>query len=231
MTTVFITGTDTGSGKTHVARRLLEQATAAGAACVGFKPVAAGGVETPDGLRNEDALALQAAGTVPASYAEVNPFLLREPIAPHVAAAEEGVSITSEGILRAHAALASRAELVVVEGAGGWRVPLGPDLFYSDLVAEAGWPVLLVVGMRLGCLNHALLSAESITARARLLGWVANCIPPLQNRLQANVQALRERMPAPLLGVVAADDKVLPREPRLQLGILLSALQTTEFRP
>ena len=225
MPTIFITGTDTGVGKTHVARLLLEQACAAGIRCAGFKPVAAGGVQTELGLRNEDALALQAASNVKLRYESVNPYCLPEPVAPHIAAADAGVKLDAGRILAAHADIAAQADLVVVEGAGGWQVPLSDDLLYSELVARVGWPVLLVVGMRLGCLNHALLSAQAIRVSARLVGWVANCLPPQQPRLESNLLTLARRLPAPLLGLVVpageAEDK--GRWPRLTVQALMAA--------
>lgn len=225
--TVFITGTDTGVGKTHVARQLLEQARAQGIRCAGFKPVAAGGVKTGEGIHNEDAVTLQNSGNVALAYEIVNPYALPEAVAPHIAAAEAGVKIEVARILAAHAQIAKQAEFVVVEGAGGWQVPLNEDLLYSDLVAEAGWPVLLVVGMRLGCLNHALLSAEAIRARTTLAGWVANCLPPRQSRLEANLMALARRLPAPLLGLVPPVDDAggWERWPKLAVNGLISALR------
>jgi dethiobiotin synthetase len=226
MTTIFITGTDTGVGKTYVACRLLEQARAEGIRCAGFKPVAAGATDTAEGPRNEDALALQAAASVELPYELVNPYLLPEPVAPHIAAAEAGVRMDPARILQAHAEIAARADLVVVEGAGGWQVPLTEDLLYSELVTQAGWPVLLVVGMRLGCLNHALLSAQAIRAATCLAGWVANCLPPRQPRLEANLMTLGRRLPAPLLGVIppSAGDGDWARWPRLSARGLLRAL-------
>jgi dethiobiotin synthetase len=227
MPTIFITGTDTGVGKTRIARLLLEQASAEGIRCAGFTPVAAGGVQTGQGLRNEDALVLQAAASVELPYATVNPYLLPEAVAPHIAAAEAGMKIEVEPILRAHAEIAAQAELVVVEGAGGWQVPLSDDLLYSQLVAEAGWSVLLVVGMRLGCLNHALLSAHAIRTSSSLAGWVANCLPPRQPRLESNLMTLARRVPAPLLALVPPADEVngWARWPRLDVRDLLSALR------
>jgi dethiobiotin synthetase len=225
--TVFITGSDTGVGKTHVARLLLEQASALGLRCAGFKPVAAGGTKTAEGIQNEDAVALRKAASVALPYALVNPYALPEAVAPHIAAAEAGVKIEVPRILEAHAEIAQQAELVVVEGAGGWQVPLNDDLLYSDLVAQAGWPVLLVVGMRLGCLNHALLSADAIRARTTLVGWVANCLPPRQPRLEANLMTLARRLPAPLLGLVPPEDDVRgwDRWPKLAVDGLISALR------
>jgi dethiobiotin synthetase len=224
--TIFLTGTDTGVGKTHVACLLLEQARAQGIRCAGFKPVAAGGVHTDRGVENEDALALQKAGSLALPYAAINPYALPEPIAPHIAAEAVGVEIEEDKILAAHAELARQAELVVTEGAGGWHVPLNRRLLFSGLVAQAGWPVVLVVGMRLGCLNHALLSAQAIQADCRLLGWVANCLPPTQPHWQANLRALAQRLPAPLLGIVppVSQDAVSVDWPKLTMGRVLEAL-------
>ncbi len=224
--TFFVTGTDTEVGKTHVARLLLEQASAQGIRCAGFKPVAAGGEMTAAGVRNEDALALQAASSVSLPYELVNPYALPAAIAPHIAAEEVGVAISTERILAAYAEIASQVELVVVEGAGGWHVPLDSNLLFSDLVTRAGWPVLLVVGMRLGCLNHALLSAEVISRNCDLMGWVGNCLPPTQPRWQANLRSLSQRMTAPLLGVVppAEERPGHASWPALSLDRVLAAL-------
>lgn len=205
MSTVFITGTDTEIGKTHVATHLLRRLARSGHRCAGFKPVAAGAEETPQGLRNDDALALQAAGNVELPYETVNPYCLAPPIAPHLAARQAGVRIERARILAAHDEIAARAECVLVEGAGGWRVPLNEHMDFAGLAAGAGWPVLLVVGMRLGCINHALLSAESIAHRCRLLGWIANCLPPAQPMLVENIKTLESALPASLLGVFPAD--------------------------
>lgn len=205
MTTVFVTGTDTEIGKTHVASHLLQAVAGQGLRCAGYKPVAAGAYETADGWRNEDALALQAASNVELDYARINPYCLEPPIAPHLAAREAGVTINAAHLDACHDAIAAQSDWLLVEGAGGWRVPLGEDWDIADWVAGRGWPVLLVVGMRLGCINHALLTAESILRHTTLVGWVANCLPPEQPRLAENIQTLNERMPAPLLAVFPAD--------------------------
>ncbi len=201
MSTVFLTGTDTEVGKTHVATRLLRMAQTLGIQCAGYKPIAAGATQTPEGLRNEDALALQAAGNVTIPYTTINPYCFAPAVAPHLAAAQLEVDICESELLAAHARISAQADWVLVEGAGGWRVPISAGRDMADFVVDAGWPVILVVGMRLGCLNHALLSAESIARSGRLLGWVANCLPPVQNLLYENLETLRLRMPAPLLGV------------------------------
>lgn len=203
--TIFVTGTDTEIGKTYIACGVVQTARAQGWRVAVLKPVAAGCEVTPDGLRNDDAMALRAAAQSTDDYSLLNPYALKPAVAPHLAAAEAGVSISLDHIAACHAKLAASADLVVVEGAGGWAVPLGDDASFASLVERMGWPVLLVVGMRLGCLNHAQLSLESITRRARCVGWVANCLPPLQNRLDDNIDSLRKLLRAPWLGTVGAD--------------------------
>ena len=206
----FVTGTDTGVGKTRVAVGLLHAARAAGRTTAGLKPVAAGAEGEPPA--NADALALQAAATVCLDYAIVNPVLLRRAIAPHVAAAEECVALdVADIVTRCEPAFAAAADFMVVEGAGGWLVPLNERETMADLCVALDAPVVLVVGMRLGCLNHALLTAAAIRAAGLpLAGWVANACAPGMDAFEANLATLRERLPAPLLGVVphlaAADD-------------------------
>jgi dethiobiotin synthetase len=199
---LFITGTDTGVGKTLVARAVLMRLRSEGYSAAGFKPVAAGAERSGEGLRNDDALLLQAASAPGLDYAEVNPWCFEPPIAPHLAAREAGASLAIEALDAAHARLAARHPCVVVEGAGGWLVPLGQGFGYADWVERQRWPVLLVVGMRLGCLNHALLSAEAIRHRTHLMGWVANALPPQQDRLWDNIDTLRALLPEPLVATV-----------------------------
>ena len=196
----FITGTDTEIGKTHVACGLLRLMAGRGLQVAGFKPVATGCATSADGLCNADALALREAGTVNVPYEILNPYAFVPPIAPHLAAREAGVAIRPDPIVRAYAALNARADAVVVEGAGGWRVPLGDDWDMADLAALLDLPVILVVGMRLGCINHALLSAEAIGSR--LCGWVANEMDPRMAYKAGNLASLRARMPAPCVGVI-----------------------------
>jgi dethiobiotin synthetase len=200
--TIFVTGTDTGVGKTRVACALLAAWRARGVDVCGFKPVATGCVETPEGLRNEDVLALEAAAASGERYAALNPYAFVPPIAPHLAAAAAGARIRIGELDRAHAALAESHALIVAEGAGGWRVPLDEVWTLGEWVIERDWPVVLVVGMRLGCINHALLSAEVIARRARLAGWIANVLPPRMEACEENIAALSERLGAPLLGVI-----------------------------
>ena len=198
----FVTGTDTEIGKTWVSCRLLEQAAAAGGRCYGLKPVAAGGEETDDGWRNEDALQLMAASSVKLDYELVNPVLLKSAVAPHIAAAEERRQLSVArlaGYVRG-ATMNNEADLVLVEGAGGWQVPLNDRESLADLAEELNYPVIMVVGMRLGCINHAILTAESIMARGlRLLCWVANDLGEPMPRLDENIATLEHWLPVPRL--------------------------------
>lgn len=200
---IFITGTDTDIGKTWVAEGLLNALAAAGIRVAAMKPVACGATETPDGLRNTDALLLQRAASVTLPYATVNPCLYAAPIAPHIAAQRAGRRIEISALKTVFGAIAAQADYVVVEGVGGWCVPLNERETSADLALALGLPVLLVVGMRLGCLNHALLTCARIAHDgATLAGWVANAVTPGFAELDENIAALEQRIPAPLLGVV-----------------------------
>lgn len=200
---VFIAGTDTGIGKTHVACALLHALRDAGYSACGMKPVASGCIETPAGLRNDDALALQAASSDAPAYALINPVALRDPLSPHLAAAHAGVRIALPPLRAAFEALSASHRRVVVEGVGGWLVPLAPGLFASDIAVQWKLPVLLVVGLRLGCLNHAVLSARAIVADGcQLLGWIGNRIDPDMLAAEENLASLRALLPAPCLGVL-----------------------------
>ena len=199
----FITGTDTGVGKTFVTCALLYTLKAQGIAAIGMKPIAAGGEMTPDGLNNEDVEALHLASVVKLQREDLNCYLLSEPIAPHIAAANEDIDIDLDVIRQRFDQLAELADVVLVEGVGGFIVPLGDNINTADLAQDLDLPVILVVGMRLGCLNHALLTQEAILARGlTLAGWVANQIDPHMAELDANIEALEERIRAPLLGVI-----------------------------
>ena len=200
----FITGTDTGVGKTLVACALLHALAGRHARVVGMKPVAAGAERDAQGRWvNDDGPARRAAGTRAGAPAPDNPGLLHDPVAPHSAAERAGRAIDIAAIARACARLRERADAVVVEGAGGFRVPLTPQLDGADLAAALGLPVILVVGLRLGCLNHALLTAESIAARGLFLaGWVASRIDAAMPEQGANLALLRARLPAPCIGDV-----------------------------
>ena len=203
-TSYFITGTDTDVGKTLVARTLLLALAARGIRCAGYKPVSAGCTRTPEGLRNLDALLLQRAATVALPYEQVNPFAFEPAIAPHVAAREAGVTLAVPELLAAmRNVLQQNADFTLIEGAGGWRVPLSGQANLSDLAIALKLPVILVVGVRLGCISHALLSAEAIARDGlQLAGWVANIIEPRTSRLEENLASLAERLPAPCLGRV-----------------------------
>ena len=193
----FITGTDTEVGKTWVSCRLLERAREAGLSCYGLKPIAAGCEETADGLRNEDAIRFTASSSLALPYDVVNPVALKAAIAPHIAARQEGRRISLSqlaGYVRG--ALSSHpADLVLVEGAGGWRVPLNDQEMLSALAVELNLPVIQVVGMKLGCINHALLTAEAIQADGlRYTGTVANCFGEMDVR-EENLITLRQHLP------------------------------------
>jgi dethiobiotin synthetase len=208
MNAFFITGTDTDVGKTLVTCALLHRYRGAGIKAIGMKPVAAG---LDDLGRNEDVEQLLAASAwsttdeagAAAIRAQVNPYAFRSPIAPHLAAVEEGREIRFFPIHDALARLRRQSEVVLVEGVGGFRVPLGPEGDSADLAQTLGLPVILVVGVRLGCINHALLTAEVIAARGLpLAGWVANCIDPRMARQQENIATLDDMIVAPRLGTV-----------------------------
>jgi dethiobiotin synthetase len=193
---VFVTGTDTGVGKTVVACALLRRWVAQGELAVGMKPVAAG--IPPGAAGHDDVAALMAAGNVGAPLAAHNPFAFAPAIAPHLAAAEVGASIDLVRIRAAYELLAARANRVVVEGAGGVWVPLDARRDMLDIARSLSLPVLLVVAVRLGCLNHALLSAHAVHARGLVFaGWVANLVEPQLPRLDGNVETLEARLPAP----------------------------------
>lgn len=200
----FVTGTDTGVGKTTVTCALLAAAKANGLTTLALKPVAAGCEETPDGLRNSDALALQADMTVSLSYSEINPVALPAALSPHLAAAAAGRRLTLAQIAGfSRGGMMHKADLKLVEGAGGWRVPISDRELMSGLPKQLGIPVILVVGMRLGCINHAVLTAEAILKDGvRLAGWVANVVDPDMEALEGNLQTLKAMLPAPCLGVL-----------------------------
>lgn len=202
----FIAGTDTGVGKTLVSCGLLEAFRRAGLPAQGLKPVSAGAEQGAEGLRNEDAVLLAAASSSALPYEQLNPVCLREPASPHIAAVLEGRRLSADRIAGMCRGVASSLRgALVVEGAGGWRVPISDRETMADVARALGYPVILVVGMRLGCLNHALLSAEAIRRDGLVLaGWVANLIDPAMGHLEANLETLRRSLPAPCLGVIPA---------------------------
>jgi len=197
----FVTGTDTGVGKTFVAAGLLQVARNRGLSTLGLKPVAAGCEEHDGQWGNEDARELQQQSTVQPGYATINPVALREPMAPHIAAQHEGLTLDLATLVAHCRSQFDQAAFGVVEGAGGWLVPLNADRTLADLAQALGCGVVLVVGMRLGCINHALLTAAAIRSTGLpLAGWVANHIDPEMAVQDENVAALAERLEAPLLG-------------------------------
>lgn len=201
----FVTGTDTGVGKTWVAEALLHALGRAGCRAAGMKPVASGCRRTPAGLRNEDAERLSAAASVAVDYVDVNPYAFEPPIAPHSAAARAGVEMKLETVQHHFARLGSRADWIVVEGAGGWYVPFDRTRTMSDVACALALPVILVVGIRLGCLNHALLTAAAIDAEGlEAAGWVANAIDPAFEApaREETIAALDARLGAPCLAVI-----------------------------
>jgi len=197
----FVTGTDTGVGKSLISSALLLQLARQGRRCVGMKPVAAGTIPHQGQRMNEDVVQLQAAGNVDAPLALQCPYLLHAPLSPHLAARAEDCTISLDRLVSSYTQLTGLADAVVVEGAGGFRVPLTDELDGADLATALGLPVILVVGVRLGCLNHALLTQDAILARGLpLAGWVASRIDPDMAEPDANVAYLRQRLHAPMLG-------------------------------
>lgn len=200
----FVTGTDTDAGKTLAACGLLAAARSRGLSTAAVKPVAAGVTDTPSGRCNEDALALMHQCSPALTLRDINPVCFDDPVAPHIAAHRAGVALTARG-LAAHcqAVLARKADFTVIEGAGGWLVPVNDTETLADLAARLGVPVILVVGMRLGCLNHALLTAGAIRDRGLVLaGWIANRLDNDMPVYRENLEALENRLPAPLVGEI-----------------------------
>lgn len=200
----FITGTDTEVGKTMVTCVLLRELAKSGHRVVGMKPVASGCVRTSTGeLENEDVVAHAHASNVEAALSLRNPYAFEPPISPHLAAAAVGVTLDLDLLRESHEKLAELADLVLVEGAGGWLAPLDDNRTMADLAAILKLPVILVVGLRLGCLNHAMLTVKAIRdSGLALAGWVANCIDPAMSARDANLAYLDAHIPAPRLGMV-----------------------------
>lgn len=196
----FITGTDTGVGKTYVSCALLRALAAEGKRVLGMKPVAAGCERVSDQLISDDVRQLQAASNVQASLDVINPYAFEPPIAPHIAAQQAGIEIQLSRIVQAFNTLQAQADVVIVEGVGGFCVPLNATEDTADLAVALDIPLILVVGLRLGCLNHALLSVEAIASRGlTLAGWVANHIDANMQSQQENITALQQRIAAPLV--------------------------------
>ena len=223
MFSAYVTGTDTGIGKTLASCALLHALRAHGLRAAGMKPVASGCERIDGEWRNADALALQAAGEPGIAYADINPFALEHPLAPELAARDAGVEVSLLPILASHARLSDHADALVIEGVGGWAAPLSASLMQADLVRTLRLPVLLVVGLRLGCLNHALLSARAIAADgAHLAGWIGSHVDPAMARVEDNIEMLRQRLPAPCWGVLphAEDPDPAQLASRLRIPML-----------
>ena len=201
MRSIYITGTDTGIGKTVVSTTLLHALHGHGLPAVGMKPVASGCTQTEQGWRNEDAEALWAASDPQPAYADLNPYALPQPLAPEIAAREAGVQVELDVIVSAFQRLRTIAGAVVVEGVGGWDAPLATTLFQADVVRALQLPVVMVVGLRLGCLNHARLTARAIAADGcELVGWIANHVDAAMDRQDENFELLGNRIAAPCWG-------------------------------
>lgn len=199
----FVTGTDTEVGKTVASCALLQAANRLGRRTAGYKPVASGSEVTAAGLRNSDALALQRHASVALSYEEVNPFTFAEPTSPHIASAAEGRPVDSLVLSDGLHSLLQKADWVLTEGAGGWFTPLSATLMFADWVRAEKLPVILVVGVRLGCINHALLTAEAVRqAGLPLAGWIANAVIPPGKRHKEYLATLHRLLPAVCLGEI-----------------------------
>jgi dethiobiotin synthetase len=216
----FVTGTDTGVGKTLVACALLHAFARAEKRVIGMKPVAAGAVRDAEGLLNDDVAELAAASNVRCERALINPYCFEPAIAPHIAARQAGVAIDLTSIVKAYRLLAGKADVVIVEGAGGFRVPLNQAEDSADLAQRLGLPLILVVGVRLGCLNQAILTAAAIRARGlKLAGWIANRIDAAMPVADENIAALVERLNAPLLDTLEFAPKPDARRVAMHLNL------------
>jgi len=226
---LFIAGTDTGVGKTMVAEGLLHAAAENHMSTAALKPVAAGCEEHEGELCNEDALQLQSACTLDLAYGEINPVALKAAIAPHIAAQQEGRRVSVDRLAGfCQGVLSKGADLTVIEGAGGWRVPLNNREMLSDLAKQLNVPVLLVVGMRLGCLNHSLLSVEAILKDGLpLAGWVANQIDSDMSCYEENLQTLKSAIPAPCVGTIPFKENLEAKDSvdYFQMDLLINRLQ------
>jgi len=214
----FVAGTDTGIGKTHAAQTLVYAFRETGERVAGMKPIASGSARQPEGLRNQDALDLQAASAPVPPYERVNPIALEEAVAPHLAAARAHQPIAWPLLDAGFAALARDYDRVIVEGVGGWMVPLGKGMSTEDMPRRWNLPVILVVGIRLGCISHARLTARAIEADGcRLAGWIANVVESDMPLYEENIATLRDLLPAPCLGVLPY--RVAPRDAALLLDL------------
>jgi len=206
---MFVTGTDTDAGKTYISAALLRHFAAQSLRVVGMKPVASGANELDGVLHNSDVTQLRQASNVQADMRWINPYCFAPAIAPHIAAQQAGVAIDLQQIKQAYEQLCGMADVVVVEGAGGWLVPLNGLQTIADLAQLLDIPIVLVVRIRLGCINHALLSVADIQRRGlTLLGWVANCMEDEMPVMQENIATLQQLIAAPCLAVVGHHGQV-----------------------
>ncbi|WP_027859287.1 dethiobiotin synthase [Marinobacterium jannaschii] len=222
--TYFVAGTDTDAGKTVASAGLLEAANRQGLRTMGLKPVAAGCEQTAEGLRNSDALILQQTASLSLTYEQVNPIAFEPPIAPHIAAAQAERRLTADRVAAfVKGTLLQPADFVIVEGAGGWRVPLNNRETMAHLPKILQTPVILVVGMKLGCINHALLTAESVSRDGiRLAGWIANRVDADMANYDENIGTIKSMLRAPLLGEIPHLEDPTPQNvaPFLDLSLL-----------
>ena len=219
---LFVTATDTEMGKTRFTLTLMARLQAAGLRVNGMKPVASGCENTAAGWRSADAVQIQALCSAPMDYDCINPYPFAPAIAPHFAAARQGVEIAFPRIAECYGRLGAAADVVVVEGAGGWLVPLGAGRYWPELIRLLDLPVLLVVGLRLGCINHGLLTAQAITASGcRSAGWVANHIDPAYTEAEATIDCLREAITAPFLGRMPYNQAAAAEIPGAELDLSL----------
>lgn len=200
----FITGTDTSIGKTYVATKLLDHFNRQGFRTAAIKPLASDSKHTENGLRNEDALLLQKHASSHFNYDLVNPYCIEEPISPHIALARQGTPLCVKDLLLACQPILNQApDITLVEGVGGWTVPLNHQESMADFAIALGFPVILVVGMKLGCLNHTLLTYYQLQkSPLQIAGWIANCFDPNMRALQENIDTLKEKLPIPLISVI-----------------------------
>lgn len=203
MRKIFITGTDTGIGKTYATTQLIKHLNHEGYCTIALKPLASGCMQTNKGLRNEDALLLQKTASMSLTYETVNPFAFEPPIAPHLAAKLQGQTLYAREITLACDLSQYQADFALIEGVGGWDVPLNSSETMADCVQLLGAEVILIIGMRLGCLNHAILTAKAIVeSGCSFLGWVANCINPDMPYLNENIETLQNLLAAPMIGTI-----------------------------
>ena len=221
----FVTGTDTGVGKTWMTAALIHSLAIRGLRVAGMKPLACGGHATVDGWRHEDAELLMQEASVALPYDTVNPFLLHEPLAPHIAAHQTGLRLSAAELHEACTSLEEDLDYLLIEGVGGWEVPLNEHETTAQFARLLGLPVILVVGIRLGCLNHALLTCDAILRQQlKIAGWIANIVNPDTLRIPENIAALETRLPAPRLATI-------PHFPQYDVARLAALLNTEILVP